>query len=93
MYAVRVLYRDGSVVYWMASGGWTSDIAHAQIFYNRAQALRKARYERTAEIEGFWREERRKKKLRGDPKQAWSPRTYIEPLPPSPPSVDVVEIR
>lgn len=90
MYAVRITYRDGSVAYWSAGGGWVNDIAHARIFYDRAWALRKARYERGAAREGFVRE--LKRKSRYDRKQAWSPRTYAKPQLPEDAQVDVVEI-
>lgn len=90
MYAVRRTYPDGSVAYWVAGGGWVGDIAHAEIFYDRRRALRKARYERGADREGFERELRRKG--RRDRKQAWSPRTYTQPRLPADANVDVVEI-
>lgn len=91
MYLVRLRYLSGNVVYWHAGGGWVSDPAHAQVFYDRARALRKARYERGAEREGFQRELRRKAKR--DRKQEWSPRTYTKPVLPEDSQVDVVEIK
>lgn len=92
MYLVRLRYPSGEVVYWHVGGGWVSNPALAEVFYDRTRALRKARYERGADREGFERWLRSEAKRDRVHKQAWSPRTYERPELPAFRDVDVVEV-